>query len=780
MPEKRISRVLIIALGLAVAVIVSVLIFPPRGHPARKRPNLTPAAEARSESQPQILAQYAGSKSCKECHEEEFNQWTGSNHQLAERAFDSSRDGLAFNPPRSLGRGTNAAVAFLTNGAPAIRALGLSGKSEIHEIARVIGNDPLRQFLVGGAGGRLQAFDVAYDPHSNDWFNVFGSEDRHPGEWGHWTGRGLTWNFMCASCHNTRLFRNYDAATDSYHTTMAELSVGCEACHGPMAGHSKWQREYGNKNTVDPTLKHLSAAQTIDNCGYCHARRTELTTDWRPGEEFLNHMDPVIVDHSDAYYADGQIHGEDYEYSSFLSSKMHDKGVNCMDCHNPHTGKTKLPGNWLCLRCHDGSRTDAPKINPVTHSHHLVYAFDSKGIATNFDLLAYKPKAIKETGGECVNCHMPQTAYMQRHGRHDHGFTIPDPLLTKEFGIPNACNRCHKDKDSDWALRSCESWYGDKMKRPTRERAEVFARAQRGDSEARSQLLARVGTETSPYWLAATYSLLETWSGMPDVTSALVAATEHTNALVRSVACRSLEQALEAGLPRAREALEKRLTDPIRSVRVAAAFSLRSTIAPSSAAGRDLEAFFAANADEPAGQLQRGMYDFARNDLPAALARFRKAADWDPSSAAIRQELAVVLSAMNRPQEAVEVLKEAVKLAPDDPESHYRLGLALNEAADTKGATAELEKVVKLEPRHARGWYNLGLAQNAAGEQDIALQSLARAESISPDDSRIPYARATILARLGRAAEARLAAERAVELSPNDPESRNLLRMLSE
>ena len=39
---------------------------------------------------------------------------------------------------------------------------------------------------------------------------------------------------------------------------------------------------------------------------------------------------------------------------------------------------------------------------------------------------------------------------MARDPRHDHGFTIPDPLLTKELGIPNACNRCHADKTVDW------------------------------------------------------------------------------------------------------------------------------------------------------------------------------------------------------------------------------------------------------------------------------------------------------------------------------------------
>ena len=51
---------------------------------------------------------------------------------------------------------------------------------------------------------------------------------------------------------------------------------------------------------------------------------------------------------------------------------------------------------------------------------------------------------------------MPVTTYMQRHPRHDHGFTIPDPLLTKQFGVPNACNKCHTDKDTEWSLEALE------------------------------------------------------------------------------------------------------------------------------------------------------------------------------------------------------------------------------------------------------------------------------------------------------------------------------------
>ena len=60
---------------------------------------------------------------------------------------------------------------------------------------------------------------------------------------------------------------------------------------------------------------------------------------------------------------------------------MHRKGVVCSDCHDPHTGKTKAPGNALCTSCHNATGAAArPHIDtsglkraaydaPRTHHH---------------------------------------------------------------------------------------------------------------------------------------------------------------------------------------------------------------------------------------------------------------------------------------------------------------------------------------------------------------------------------------------------------------------------
>lgn len=718
----------------------------------------SPASAFRLESATNVYAAYGGSASCQECHAEEYDAWKGSHHGLAERAPLAAFDDAAFLPGRTFHHGTQQTTVGVAGGQYQLTTTGLRGSNETFAVQRVIGVNPLRQMLVAFPGGRLQATEAAWDPRSNQWFNVYGNEDRKPGEWGHWTGRGMNWNSMCAECHNTRLRKNYDAAADSYHTTMVESGVGCESCHGPMKAHNDWQHANKGKGLTDPTVRKITREQMFDTCGDCHSRRAEITGDPKPGDSYWDHHLLSVVDESDLYYPDGQIHDEDYEFTAFLGSRMYNKGVRCVDCHDFHTMKTRLPGNLLCLSCHAVGMTNAPNIEPEKHSFHQA---DS-------------------AGNLCVNCHMPQTVYMQRHWRHDHGFTIPDPLLTKQFGIPNACERCHADKGTDWNLGWVEKWYGTNMNRPYRQRAQTTARARLGDDAARGPLLTMLAHDDYPYWRAVAANLLQRWVDEPAVARALVAQLRDTNALVRQMIVQSLGPLAEAGRTDMVATVQAQLQDPSRNVRIEAARHLGTTLDTNSAAGSEYLFFLDQISDQPLGQMQAGVFDLLRGNATNALAHFQTAAKWDPYSAGIRHELAIVLSQLGRADEAVTELETAVKLEPRNAEFHYKLALALNEAGAVGRVLPELEEAVKLDPRHARAWYNLGLARSGRGDDAGAVEALVRAESIDPSDSRIPYARATVLARLGRLAEARRAAQRALELAPNDSAARALLQQLGD
>ena len=255
----------------------------------------------------QPRADYAGSATCRQCHQNEFDRWSQSHHGLAERAVQPEIDKPAFDPPRTFHHGTQTSEVRIDGGKDQVVAVDLSGKMQPQTVQRVIGVSPLEQFLVDAGHGRMQTLEASYDPIHRNWFNVYGNEDRQPGEWGHWTGRGMTWSLsVCAACHNTGLHKNYDAAADSYQTTMSEPSVSCEACHGPMKPHVQWQQKFnssGKKDAAvkDPTVTHPSRDQIIETCGSCHSSRGELTGDFLPGQSYFDHYELEGVSETEVF-----------------------------------------------------------------------------------------------------------------------------------------------------------------------------------------------------------------------------------------------------------------------------------------------------------------------------------------------------------------------------------------------------------------------------------------------------------------------------------------------
>src|SRR5581483_4485937 len=124
-----------------------------------------------------------------------------------------------------------------------VRTAGPDGRDADFPIAYTFGVAPLQQYLIPWAGGRLQALGIAWDSRpraagGQRWFALY--PRARPGARLYWTGRAQTWNHQCAECHSTDLRKRYDPVRDAYATTWAEVSIGCEACHGPGSAHVAW------------------------------------------------------------------------------------------------------------------------------------------------------------------------------------------------------------------------------------------------------------------------------------------------------------------------------------------------------------------------------------------------------------------------------------------------------------------------------------------------------------------------------------------------------------
>jgi predicted CXXCH cytochrome family protein len=681
-----------------------------------------------------------------------FTAWSQSHHALAHRPVDAIADADAFSPPREVSaNGIDYHLAWQGE-RPSFSATEDAARAarESYVAAFVLGHTPLRQYVVPTSGGRYQVSELAFDPGKKEWFAVFGAERRKAGEWGHWTGRGMNWNSMCAHCHLTDFKKNYQPATDTYASTWREHGIGCAQCHTAAPDHAVTAKTKGARGAAEISVARQRAQQT---CAPCHARNELLTGELGPGADYADHFRVTLPTDPAVFYPDGQMRDEVFNLTSFLTSRMGGKaGVTCLDCHDPHSGRTTLPAqnNALCLQCHGPApRLNAPTIDPVAHSHH----------------------SASSAGNQCVSCHMPQTTYMQRDPRHDHGFLKPDPLLTKELGIPNACNRCHTDQSVDWAIRHTESWYGGRMESRQRARTQVVAAAQAGAPDAADKLLAAFAAEDVPAWRATLLQLARPAISDAHILELARAATKDPEPLVRASAAQLL-----AAAPNETATLRPLLDDPIRLVRLDAAWRLSAELPADSSARRELDAYLAVAADQPGGQLRIGQDLFNRGRAAEAEASLRKAAAWDPNSADIHSALGLVLNQLGKSADAAASLWRAAQLAPLNANAAFDAALAFSAAQKPADAELALREALRRDARFDRAWYNLGLLLAQTNRAPAAIETLQRAEELAPNVADYPYALATVLWQRGEREAAIGAARRALRLDPTHRGAGQILR----
>ena len=183
---------------------------------------------------------YVGSASCGGCHGEIEAGWAAvgpwARLDAAERG-DGAR-GLRRRELRVEGR-----RHALHPAGRRLRGRDATGKS--YDVVGVAGVRPLQQYLLSPEPGRTQAFDIAWDTERGRWYDLYPDQVTPPGDGMHWSGPYKSWEARCAECHATGYSRNYDVRAKRYDPHMAEIGVGCEACHGPGEAHAAWAADPG-------------------------------------------------------------------------------------------------------------------------------------------------------------------------------------------------------------------------------------------------------------------------------------------------------------------------------------------------------------------------------------------------------------------------------------------------------------------------------------------------------------------------------------------------------
>ncbi len=327
------------------------------------------------------------------------------------------------------------------------------------------------------------------------------------------------------------------AAEDSrYETTVAELGIACEACHGPGGEHVEHyqnpvaryaaefaaedeRRAFGIINPAKLDAPHSSAV-----CGQCHSYFLPRDADewWESGfsksywpgtllddsrlvldyERDRERDLPISRQLESVFWPDGTIRVGGREYNGLVRSPCYERGegerqMSCLSCHSMHGAPPedqlapKTAGDRMCTQCHDAFEREL-----AAHTHH----------------------SAESSGSRCVNCHMPLTSYALLKGIRSHRITSP---VARE-DVPNACNLCHLDRSLEWTRRALEAKWGAERdaadRTPPEELAEEGARESSNDDTGAPQ--AKASLPASVRWLlagnAAERALLAYAYGWPD------------------------------------------------------------------------------------------------------------------------------------------------------------------------------------------------------------------------------------------------------------------------
>ena len=711
---------------------------------------------------------YVDDNSCESCHSQQYRDWTGSHHDLA---MQVASDGSVLGDfDDSSFTSFDVTTRFFTDaGRFLVSTEGPDGLMADFEIAYTFGVEPLQQYLIEFPGGRLQTLGVAWDTVEERWFHMYPDERISADDPLHWTGALQNWNFMCAECHSTNLQKNFDLSTDTYDTAWDAIDVGCQSCHGPGEAHIEWASDTTQAaDSADARGLMVSYADNtpayqVDSCAACHSRRRQVSTNDRVGEPFLDHFMPETLRREDLYHADGQILGEVYVYGSFLQSRMYQEGVQCSDCHDPHSLNLWVTGNAVCEQCHNPeaptNRFPTLQTKEYNSAEHHFHSADSEG-------------------AQCVNCHMVDRTFMVVDPRRDHSFRVPRPDLSIALGTPNACNDCHTDQPAAWASEAVIDWYGADRERDPHY-GETLAAGRRGDPDGALGLSLLVADPDEPAIVRAT--ALDLLAGYGTASRASFAqGLRDPEPLVRASAVAGYEQ---FDVVERSEVLPPLLRDPVRGVRLEAARvlapatgSLQGTDATTLAAMlAEYELVQLSMADTAAAHLNLGVAHSATGDVIRAVADYVTALEMDPAFMPASINLSNLLNQMGRNPEAEKVLEDAVARNPREGELHYSLGLVRAELNQLAAAAESLGQAADLLPDRPRIRYNYALALQQLDRRPEAERQLLESYRVGPNDPSVVQALAIFYAQDEDWDDALEWAERLAAMVPGDSGAREFL-----
>lgn len=444
---------------------------------------------------------YAGPESCQKCHRRNFDAWSKHPHRWmnAVASDDTVKGDFSDSAGISYLGGT---ARFFRHGDEYRMTLQRDGLRRKYTITQTIGSRFYQYYVGKGLSGP--------EPPDHDYYRVdhvlpFGYWlDRR--EWVptvhvHWVamGRdqvdeedvpsderpdpfaargesiGFTPYYLCSQCHSTYplgdlLMRNPDVV-GRHAPRMLNLSVPAYlgSAHPSLwkADRPSWELDDESRKELLQQIQSWEAPEYASSfgitCEACHlgcrehAEGRQKSPPFAPQSRHLFvQSDNATLDlsrtHENVNWVCGRCHAgsrrllaggmatwNSTEYTDALRGSCYSQ-LTCVACHNPHeaTGATWSKPlaelDQVCLKCH-AEFASAERLQ--AHTHH----------------------AATSEGSRCVSCHMPRLNEGMQDVVRTHMIFSPTEPKMLSARQPNACNLCHPEKSEKWASGLMADWY---------------------------------------------------------------------------------------------------------------------------------------------------------------------------------------------------------------------------------------------------------------------------------------------------------------------------------
>lgn len=335
---------------------------------------------------------YAGSESCIQCHQTQYDMALKSSH------FKATAPAISGNVLGDFDKGNHVFVydkdtklVMEKRNDSLYQVLYKNGKEVTAHRFEIVFGTKHAQTSVYWRENNTYELPISYYNSVNRWATSPGFPANKP-----YFDRMVVKD--CYSCHASNASSrnvNQNSAEKNFLSMDVEdvidkktivYGIDCERCHGPAKKHAEFHLKNPNIKVANSIVsyKTLNRQQKLDACALCHAgndgMKMKSRFDFKPGD---NLSDFYRNTRSITDTAQFDVHGNQFRLMSQSKCFIKSEKMDCITCHNPHENASKNLASYskICMSCHQD--------------------------------LKHKETTLKTMSGSllesnCVECHMPK------------------------------------------------------------------------------------------------------------------------------------------------------------------------------------------------------------------------------------------------------------------------------------------------------------------------------------------------------------------------------------